>query len=504
MVTVLKAPVDGKLGHCKYGLPATDGVQIEICRKAFMNVFGLGSVKLTNLIKRMTNRYHINSSNPDNDEIAVDAVANIGSDGRGKSKVNVWNRTSDAILDMARDLIRSQLVEHGVTSHYVSEKYSDIIFMPPDQSPDSLWCTLLRKHDQVSFQQLENSIRMEENLGVKFKPIITKRRFQKLFSEEFGYVRFYRPKTDECKQCLMLKTSLEAMDSDDPARLKLQQKFNEHRRAGQLGYRMIEHDTVQCRLTREIQPDDRTKWVDTLIFDHQKKFDVPHLVTKQARFGHQLSTFNFGVYSGHHDRHHFHVRSEVDGNCGSDEVITCLLYTIERLSDELGSGILNLICDSCGGQNKNQFMIAFAAELTRKESPFQRFLEVNLKFPCVGHTFLPNDRIFGVISQYVMRQNFYQPHQLVSLIQKSFDPTKPQYVKYMDRTTFKNYGAHAASLYKILAAPALGIDSTPVKKLALRDDAQWLNFGRHGGIILVKCGSGPAYRRTNRGGNIEL
>ena len=40
--------------------------------------------------------------------------------------------------------------------------------------------------------------------------------------------------------------------------------------------------------SRQLNPHDPSKWIDTLVFYHQKKFDIPHIVTKQARFGHRL------------------------------------------------------------------------------------------------------------------------------------------------------------------------------------------------------------------------
>ncbi|XXQ39759.1 MULE transposase domain-containing protein [Plasmodiophora brassicae] len=51
----------------------------------------------------------------------------------------------------------------------------------------------------------------------------------------------------------------------------------------------------------------------------------------------------------------------------------------------------------------------------------------------------------------------------------------------MDRLDFKNYGAYMASTYKILGAAALGGDPHDggAEKLLLRDEAKWMNFGRH-------------------------
>ena len=141
----------------------------------------------------------------------------------------------------------------------------------------------------------------------------------------------------------------------------------------QIEYDVIAFDSEMAIESRTLEPENRSKWIDTLVFENQKKIDIPHLVTKQARFGHQISVYNFGVFSAYSQKHHFHVWSEWDGACGSDEVIACLISVLDREGDLMGSGILNLISDSCGGQNKNRFMPSFEAELARPGSPIHRF-----------------------------------------------------------------------------------------------------------------------------------
>jgi hypothetical protein len=119
----------------------------------------------------------------------------------------------------------------------------------------------------------------------------------------------------------------------------------------------------------------------------------------------------FGVYIPHLEQHSLHLWSEWDGCSSTDETITTILQDLETFKDSMGSGILNLIGDSCGGQNKNQYMIALTALLANPGSPFHRFGEVNMKFPWLGHMFLPNDRFFGIISKYVRDKNVNEPHQ---------------------------------------------------------------------------------------------
>lgn len=85
--------------------------------------------------------------------------------------------------------------------------------------------------------------------------------------------------------------------------------------------------------------------------------------------------------------------------------------------DAMGSDILNLIGNSCGGQNKNQYMNALAAKLANSKSPLHiHFGKVNMKFPWPGHMFLLNDGLFGVFTKYFRGKKVYEPHQLLQLI----------------------------------------------------------------------------------------
>ncbi|CEO95062.1 hypothetical protein PBRA_009594, partial [Plasmodiophora brassicae] len=123
----------------------------------------MGTVKLTNVIKRMTNQYGVQQG----------AVPSFGIDGRGKSNVVVRNPTPHNVLEIARDFIVSQLKQFGETSHYLQEEQA---------------------------QQLQEALALQVELASSFEPIITERRFIDLFAVEFGYVKFYKPKTDECKK----------------------------------------------------------------------------------------------------------------------------------------------------------------------------------------------------------------------------------------------------------------------------------------------------------------
>ncbi|XXQ33936.1 Uncharacterized protein PBTT_04399 [Plasmodiophora brassicae] len=134
MITIRKAPAGSVPGSYQYALPGSDGIPIVICRQAFMKVFGMGTVKRTNVIKRMTNQYGVPQG----------AVPSFGMDSRGKSNVAVRNRTPHNVLEIARASIVSQLKQFGETSHYLQEEQAQVIYMPADQSPSSLWRQLVK------------------------------------------------------------------------------------------------------------------------------------------------------------------------------------------------------------------------------------------------------------------------------------------------------------------------------------------------------------------------
>ncbi|SPQ93329.1 unnamed protein product (mitochondrion) [Plasmodiophora brassicae] len=100
MITIRKAPTDSVPGSYQYALPGSNGIPIVICRQAFMNVLGMGTVKLTTVIKRMANQYGVPQG----------AVPSFGMDGHGKSNVVVRNRTLHNVLEIARAFTVSQLV----------------------------------------------------------------------------------------------------------------------------------------------------------------------------------------------------------------------------------------------------------------------------------------------------------------------------------------------------------------------------------------------------------
>ncbi|XP_046674708.1 uncharacterized protein LOC124363504 [Homalodisca vitripennis] len=71
---------------------------------------------------------------------------------------------------------------------------------------------------------------------------------------------------------------------------------------------------------------------------------------------------------------------------------------------------VKLFSDGCGGQNKNTTVVGMIAHWLLKDAP-KHVTKVVLLFPVVGHSFIPPDRVFGVLERKISRSECNQQSQ---------------------------------------------------------------------------------------------
>jgi DNA-binding CsgD family transcriptional regulator len=84
-------------------------------------------------------------------------------------------------------------------------------------------------------------------------------------------------------------------------------------------------------------------------------------------------------------------------------------YILENKTE--GQHQLILRADNCGGQNKNKYMMAYAADLVRREI----FDTVRIDYLPVGHTKFSCDRVFGILSNCLNRSHIYNSQNIVDV-----------------------------------------------------------------------------------------
>ena len=182
------------------------GQQVKICRKMFIGLFSFSENKLMAITQRMTNL-------SSHDQV----IPEVGTDGRGRSRTNVYRRVPEDILESIDETIIKIIKKEGEPSHWNRDR-DNSIYLPCSRSVKKLWRDVhLKEHDPQYFDQLQQA--RLYGTPILGQPLVSKRRFHDRFCEKFGYVKFYKPKTDECKSCLTFKSNLSAL-SDSFAKQK--------------------------------------------------------------------------------------------------------------------------------------------------------------------------------------------------------------------------------------------------------------------------------------------
>lgn len=105
-----------------------------------------------------------------------------------------------------------------------------------------------------------------------------------------------------------------------------------------------------------------------------------------------MYTFNIHVLAN--GKSVFYTYPETQGKKGSSEVASFLYDFALNVIDE-SVRELHIFCDSAGGQNKNTTLFKFIHYLVHH---IMRFDLVRMTFPIRGHSYMENDKNFGLIN----------------------------------------------------------------------------------------------------------
>lgn len=107
---------------------------------------------------------------------------------------------------------------------------------------------------------------------------------------------------------------------------------------------------------------------------------------------------------------------EAQASRGSHEIGSCILKHIVTTNPT--STHLIAYSDSCGGQNRNVFILSLWLHIVSSDQ--YSFTTIDHKFMVVGHSYLPNDRDFGSIETSRLKaQHIYVPGDWADLIRKA-------------------------------------------------------------------------------------
>lgn len=252
-------------------------------------------------------------------------------------------------------------------SHYSREKVSNRRYLSEDLNVRKLYNAFLEKH------QLDVT-----------KPPVSRQWFNEIFKKEFS-LAFGAPRVDTCPTCDQYKISIAA--SKTPVeKNEFELKRDLHQRKAESAQKMMSQNIVDCKSP---QSD-----VCVLSYDLQKQLYIPALTHTQMYYSRQFTCINLGIHFEDEGKGFMYLWDETAGKRGCNEIGSCLYdYVTAQLNTTKRK--LVLWSDNCGGQNKNQGILAVYITLVAKGY----FDEIVHKFPQSGHTFLSCDRDFGCIEK---------------------------------------------------------------------------------------------------------
>ncbi|XP_065220583.1 uncharacterized protein LOC135845719 isoform X2 [Planococcus citri] len=205
-------------------------------------------------------------------------------------------------------------------------------------------------------------------------------------------------------------------------------------------------------------------------FDLQAVLVLPYCEDAQAYYKRKMSVYNFTIYDSNADCV-CNVFDECNGRKSSTEISSCLYDYLLSLKPTVERVIL--YCDTCPGQNRNQFV---TATLLHAVHTIPSLKTIDLKFMESGHSFMECDSAHSLIERTRKNQTVYSPTEYENIMKrarKSNEKKTPPVVPYIvKRLYFSDFYNIRALTEKIMINRKKDVENNNVDWLKIK----WLRF----------------------------
>lgn len=380
-----------------------NGVRSRVCKKAFIQTYNYTK----NQIERLSHLLQQNKTPEDKR-------------GKGQSANTI------------PEIVQSRLKEHiesfpTKVSHYSN---SERRYLAANLNQKVMYEMFIEKERDFLLATLGN----EKRFSYKY--------FSEYFKTNFD-LGFGRPQVDACVTCEELQTKIKSPVLNENAKKAAVAELIVHKRKAKKFYHMVKSITEVCKHD--------TKTV-AISIDFMANVCLPTIPVQDIYYFRQLTVNVFGIHDFGTRKMTAFVYHEGNGGKGSNDVCTMIRWYIDNA---VNSDVENLYIfgDNCSGQNKNNTLLRFVMALTETK----RFKNVTLYFPQRGHSFMPNDRDFGVIKRKLRQlERYYTVDEVIEgIVNASKDIQRFTVVK-MDHDDFLDYSSWWPKFYK---RTTLSVDS---------------------------------------------
>lgn len=328
-------------------------VEIPVCRQEFMALHGITKMKIEYLVKSMRQ------------------TGTAPKDKRGIHK-NRPKKLSTETTERVKTHIKSF---KGRASHY-STKDTIKTYLPEDLNLKKMFRMFKEVYPSCS---------------------ISYESYRKIFTTcsniSFGY-----PRSDTCSICDTFLANVKCLEKN------INQQYNEFER------KRLEHDLRKITITNNVHKANAQEFYsrkrkskvasrhdvtkESICIDYGKNLPLPNITTNDVYYKRQLSMYIFNIHVLSTGRSFFYVYLENVGKKGSDDV-SSLLHDFLYNHLDPNVKILEIFCDSCGGQNKNYTVFRFLHYVVNEE---KRLDYIKVIFPIRGHSYMEPDKNMGILN----------------------------------------------------------------------------------------------------------
>lgn len=386
----------------------------QVCKQYFIDTYRISNGRLMRALKR-------------------GRLSSPGEDLRGKHPPG--NKTPDEKIERVKIHIQSF---PAYQSHYTREHNPNRKYLDTNLNIRTMYSLYKEKCDE------ENTSPVSEAM------------YRKIFHRDFN-LHFHVPLKDTCVKCDTFKAKL-SVETDDQKKQELNIQHDLHLRKAQKARESLQADKAYNILNKGN--------VYAFTFDLEKALSFPTLTCSIAYYKRKMYVYNFGIHLLNEEETAFmYVWNETTASRGAQEMGSCIRKHL--ISHAGGAKHIIAFSDACGGQNRNFKQCLLWLKLLADN---QLNLEtIDHKFMVSGHSFLPNDRDFGMVEQYAKNRVKFVPEDWYSIIKKC-KAKKPFDVNVMDRTDFFS----TSLLEKSVTRRKTNTNNEQISWLKI----QWLHFDK--------------------------
>lgn len=328
---------------------------IPVCKNSFMGILGITRRRIDTVTKNFF-------------KTSLPAKENRGGDrmsekyrGKKESVMNFINKFK------------------AIESHYC-RGHSERLYLDSNLNITKMW---------VMYQNENN------------EQLVKKSYFRKMFNTQYN-LGFGSPRTDVCSTCLQLTEKIKSC-RDENLKASLMTEKRVHKMRAQAYFALLR---------------EKEDGVEVFSFDCQKNQVLPKVPDQQAYYSRQFYIYNFAVVRGtskgklNPSTVTNFCWTENEYSKGSNEIASCMHHILNTF-DVDNIHTVRLMCDGCGGQNKNTTLISMCCNWLSQQNPIKT---IEIIFPVRGHSFIPPDRVFGHIERDIRKKEIIlEPEEYLNI-----------------------------------------------------------------------------------------